>query len=88
MQQPQANGRVRRIGSIALVGSTNIDIRSFALNAEVSFVIYDPDIVLQLRALQERYISQSEQLDLISWRERAPLQRVAQNLARLADSFL
>ena len=28
--------------SIAVLGSTNIDIRSFALNAEVSFIVYDP----------------------------------------------
>ncbi len=74
--------------SIALLGSTNIDIRSFALNAEVSFIVYDPEVVAQLRAVQERYLADSELLDLDTWRRRPVSQRVVQNLARLADSLL
>jgi len=74
--------------SIALLGSTNIDIRSFALNAEVSFIVYDPAVVGRLRAVQEAYLADSEVLDLESWRRRPLSQRVAQNLARLADSLL
>lgn len=74
--------------SIALLGSTNIDIRSFALNAEVSFLAYDPAVVAQLRAVQERYLADSDLLDLATWRHRPLSQRVAQNLARLADSLL
>jgi len=74
--------------SIALIGSTNIDIRSFALNAEVSLIVYAPAIAAQLRELQERYLAQSDELDLISWRQRPLLDRTLQNLARLADSVL
>ena len=74
--------------SIALLGSTNIDIRSFALNAEVSFIVYDPATVSQLRAVQEGYLAESETLDLATWRQRPLTQRVVQNLARLADSLL
>jgi cardiolipin synthase A/B len=74
--------------SIALVGSTNIDIRSFALNAEVSFIVYDPVVVAQLRALQEGYLAESDLLDLATWCQRPRAQRVVQNLARLADSLL
>jgi cardiolipin synthase len=74
--------------SIALLGSTNIDIRSFALNAEVSFIVYDAATVTQLRAVEECYLAESEPLDLETWRQRPLPQRVAQNLARLADSLL
>jgi len=74
--------------SIALLGSTNIDIRSFALNAEVSLIIYDPAVVSQLRTVQERYLADSDVLDLETWRRRPLSQRVAQNLARLMDSLL
>jgi cardiolipin synthase len=74
--------------SIALLGSSNIDIRSFALNAEASLIVYDPAVVAQLRAVEESYIAQSEELDFATWRERPPLQRTAQNLARLLDSLL
>ncbi len=74
--------------SIALLGSTNIDIRSFALNAEVSLILYDRDAVQRLRAVQERCIAASDELDLATWRSRPLSQRVLQNLARLADSVL
>jgi cardiolipin synthase A/B len=74
--------------SIAILGSTNIDIRSFALNAEVSLVLYDLDAVRRLRAIQERCIAESDQLDLAEWRNRPLSDRVLQNLARLADAVL
>jgi len=74
--------------SIALIGSTNIDIRSFALNAEVSLIVYAPAVAAQLRKIQEHYLAQSDELDLASWRKRPPLERTLQNLARLADSVL
>ena len=74
--------------SIALLGSTNIDIRSFALNAEVSFIVYDRAVVAKLRALQEGYLAESDPLELAAWRQRSLAQRVVQNLARLADSLL
>ena len=73
---------------IAVVGSANIDIRSFALNAEVSFVIYDQTVVSRLRAVQEDSLADSDVLDAAAWRQRPLQQRVSQNLARLADSLL
>ena len=74
--------------SIAMVGSTNIDIRSFALNAESSLVIYDPEVVASLITVQEGYLVQSDEIDLTSWRARPAPQKVLQNIARLADSLL
>src|SRR3954466_12584924 len=41
--------------SIALIGSSNMDIRSFALNAEVMLVVYDANVVADLRRIQQRY---------------------------------
>jgi cardiolipin synthase A/B len=73
---------------IALVGSTNMDIRSFALNAEVNMLVYDQAVVHQLRAVQERYFANSNRLEAEIW-NRTPLgARAAQNTARLLDSFL
>ena len=74
--------------AVALVGSTNIDIRSFALNAEIILVIYDPEVVASLGTLQEKYFSQSDVLTPQDWDRRPFLLKVAQNTARLADSFL
>ena len=73
---------------IALIGSTNMDIRSFALNAEVNLLVYDREIIKQLEALQDDYFANSDLLTLAEWGKRSLLQKVAQNTARLMDSFL
>ena len=47
---------------IAIVGSTNMDIRSFALNAEINILVYDPKVVAELRLIQEKYFANSDML--------------------------
>jgi len=74
--------------SIAVVGSTNIDIRSFALNCEASLLVYDADVVRRLEAVQARYLAASRTLEPARWLERSLGAKVAQNAARLADSLL
>jgi cardiolipin synthase A/B len=73
---------------IALIGSTNMDIRSFALNAEVNLLVYDPAVVDRLRVIQERYFANSVLLDGANWNRRPLHARVVSNTARLMDSFL
>jgi len=73
---------------IALVGSTNLDIRSFALNAEINMVIYDRAVVAKLCTIQERYFANSHRLTSEEVRARSPFKRTLQSVARLADSLL
>jgi cardiolipin synthase len=73
---------------IALIGSTNMDIRSFALNAEVNLLVYDASIVQQLRRVQERYFANSDPLEAGSWNRRPLSVKLIHNTARLMDSFL
>lgn len=75
-------------GELALVGSTNMDIRSFTLNEEVNLLIYDPAVVGQLRAIQERYFKDSLRIAPGAWMARSLWSKVLQNTARLADSLL
>jgi cardiolipin synthase A/B len=74
--------------SVALIGSTNIDIRSFALNCEASVLVYDEAVVRALEAVQARYIAGSSVLEPAAWAARPLGTKVAQNAARLADSLL
>jgi cardiolipin synthase len=74
--------------SVALIGSSNLDIRSFALNAEVMLMIYDAGLVAKLAAVQDRYFAESRLLALSTWRERSFRKKFAQNLARLASPLL
>ena len=72
----------------AVVGSVNMDIRSFALDSEVSLLVYDAKVVAAFEALQSRYFAHSQEVSKEAWSRRPPLRRVAQNTARLADSLL
>jgi cardiolipin synthase len=74
--------------TVAIIGSSNLDIRSFNLNAEISLIVYDPEVVARLSAEQERNIADSDTLSIEEWAERPFLMRVAQNLAKLFDSLL
>jgi cardiolipin synthase len=73
---------------IAVIGSSNIDMRSFTLNEEAMVVFYDRGVVRDLRTIQERYFRDSDLLDQDVWRRRRPLLQTAQQLARLVDSVL
>jgi cardiolipin synthase len=73
---------------MVLIGSSNLDIRSFALNAEVSVLVYDRGVAADLRRIQERNLGQSETIDARIWAARGSGRRVLENLARLADALL
>ncbi len=75
-------------GAVALIGSTNIDIRSFALNAEASLLVYDTEVVRALEAVQARYLATSRTLERERWAGRSLGARTVENTARLADSLL
>ena len=73
---------------LVLIGSTNMDIRSFALNAEVSLLCYDESVMQQLHEVHSKYLAHSVKLDHVRWSKRPLRRRLLQNLARLADSLL
>ncbi|MEO8344136.1 MAG: phospholipase D-like domain-containing protein [Betaproteobacteria bacterium] len=73
---------------VALIGSSNFDIRSFALNAEVSVLIYDSAVVADLKRVQEGYLRDAL---IVTVEERLRLtfgRRALENVARLTDSLL
>jgi cardiolipin synthase len=73
---------------IALIGSSNMDMRSFELNSEVTLVSYDRDIVAQLHALEAQYLAGSRALEARRWRSRSLALKVAGNCARLLSPLL
>jgi cardiolipin synthase len=75
-------------GELALVGSSNFDIRSFALNAEVSVLIYDRGVAAELARIEARHLAASEAIDPTDWAARGRGRRVLENLARLTDAVL
>ncbi len=74
--------------TVAVIGSSNLDIRSFALNSEVSLLVYDPPVVADLRRIQDRHIGDSDEITLERWRQRSPAKRWLQNMCRLTDTLI
>ena len=72
---------------VAVIGSSNMDIRSFSLNMEVSLMVRGPSFVTQLRVAEERNRKQSRQLTLEEWQRRSGVRSVVENLARLTSSL-
>jgi cardiolipin synthase len=73
---------------VALIGSSNMDIRSFQLNNEISLLIYDSGLTNQLAVEQERYFVGSELLTREEWDKRSSAVRLLENLARLLSPLL
>ncbi|HOR23578.1 cardiolipin synthase [Candidatus Saccharibacteria bacterium] len=68
---------------VAVVGSSNLDIRSFQLNFEVCLLIYDSSFVKKLRKLENQYLNNSRQVTLKYWQSRSIRSTLLDNLARL-----
>jgi cardiolipin synthase len=73
---------------VTVIGSSNMDIRSFTLNAEVSLIVYDRDVTARLREQQERCFAGSELLLAAEWQRRSPLMILCENLARMMSPLL
>jgi cardiolipin synthase len=58
------------------------------LNAEISLIVYDRDVVQRLRAEEDRNLAECDLLTLEEWNKRPFIVRVLQNLAKLFDSLL
>jgi cardiolipin synthase len=72
---------------IAVIGSSNMDIRSFQLNLEITLVCYSAQVVSELRKLEEEYLHRSHALSLEAWQARPLHTRLFENLARLTSAL-
>ncbi|HXJ23071.1 MAG TPA: cardiolipin synthase [Polyangia bacterium] len=73
---------------IAIIGSVNIDIRSFELDCEISLLVYDRAVVAALEAIETAHFAASRELAAADWDRRPLVSRVVENTARLADTLL
>lgn len=72
---------------VAVIGSSNMDIRSFELNMEVSLLVRGASFVREMRAVEDGYRRDSRELTLEEW-ERQPMRStVLDNLARLTSAL-
>lgn len=72
---------------VVVIGSSNMDIRSFELNMEVSVLVHGRDVVERLRAVEDDYRALSRPLELEDWVSRPRRQKVRDGLARLTSAL-
>ncbi len=75
-------------GLISMVGTANMDFRSFELNFEVNAVIYDHDVAEQLRRHFYDDLQHAEQVDKAAWDERPMYKYMLEKVARLLSPLL
>ena len=75
----------RRIG---IIGSANLDARSFYLNFESTIFVYDDDFASVMRFMQADYLECSDDLTLEELRARPLAVRLFENIARLMGPLL
>jgi cardiolipin synthase len=72
---------------IAVIGSSNMDMRSFQLDLEVTLICYDKGVVTDMQAVFADYLSHSAPLRLNEWETRPTRTKFFDNLARLTSSL-
>ncbi len=73
---------------IAWIGSSNMDLRSFALNAEIVLLAYDRGVCARIAEVQDRYFRDGEWLEAAAWGAQPLHRQVGWNLARLFAPLL
>ncbi len=74
---------------VSIIGSSNMDERSFAMNLEVSMLVVDRGFAQRMYDLENiDYWPVSEELDVDEWRQRPWYVKYYENVCRLTSSLL
>ena len=72
----------------SLIGSVNLDMRSFWLNFELTLFVYDKDFTGKLRTLQQKYMQRATLLDSDHFAKRRFFSRLKENCALIVGPLL
>jgi cardiolipin synthase len=71
-----------------IMGSANLDVRSFNLNFELSVVLYGKEVTARMRTIQESYLADSTLLNAQTWAQRSVIKRYADSAITLLSPLL
>jgi len=72
---------------VAVIGSSNMDMRSFSLNMEVSLMVRGRSFVSEMREIEDGYRKVSRELTLDEWLTQPLRSTILDNLARLTSAL-
>ena len=75
-------------GKLSMIGSANMDYRSFLLNYEVNAIIYDEPFAEKMRTVFFEDLKNARKVDAESWSNRSTLTKLTERLARLFSHSL
>jgi len=70
-----------------IIGSSNMDMRSFGLNMEISMLVRGEEFVREMRDVEAGYRALSRELTLAEWEKQPLRSTVLDNLARLTSAL-
>ncbi|HRP33834.1 MAG TPA: cardiolipin synthase [Agriterribacter sp.] len=73
---------------IAIVGTANMDYRSFDLNFEVNAIVYDRDIASELADVFHKDIADACIINVVEWISRPVWKKLPEKVARLVSPLL
>ncbi|MFC7463321.1 cardiolipin synthase [Brachybacterium sp. GCM10030252] len=74
--------------SVTVIGSSNMDIRSFILDMESTIMVGGTDFMEKMHEVEDVYRSRSRELTLEEWRRRPMPMMLLDNLCRLASAVV
>lgn len=75
-------------GNLSIIGTANMDYRSFELNFEVNVLVYDREFSEELREVFFQDIEEAEKIDKDSWCKRSGYEQLPERVARLFSHVL
>lgn len=73
---------------VAIVGTANMDFRSFDLNFEVNAIVYDKEIASEMGNVFYSDIQFAEKIDANQWLHRPPYKQLLERITRLISPLL
>ena len=75
-------------GNLSIIGTANMDLRSFELNFEVNVMLYDRKFSQQLRDVFFKDLEDAEKIDRDAWCQRPAYKQLPERIARLFSHVL
>ena len=75
-------------GEVSIVGTANMDQRSFELNFEVNAVVFDKEIGREMSEIFYNDLNDSTQIEVAAWNSRGKWQELIEQTARLLSPLL
>ncbi len=73
---------------IAIIGTANLDNRSFDLNFEINAIVYDEEMATELKDIYDKDLTLSTQVEQEEWAQRPLYMKLLEKVLHLFSSLM